>query len=61
MDVVLADLFGSWGGLLTVFIVLVCILAIPVGIFVAMKNAVKLAEEQDRRNALRHQQQESGH
>lgn len=60
MEVVLADLFGSWGGVLTLFIILVCALAMPLGIYFAMKNAVKLAEEQDRRNALRHRQ-ESGH
>lgn len=60
MEVVLADLFGSWGGVLTLFIVAVCALAIPAGIYFAMKNAVRLAEEQDRRNGLRHPR-EGGH
>lgn len=61
MEVVLADLFGSLGGLLTVFIVGVCALAIPVGIFFAMKNAVKLAEEQDRALAAKHQREQQNH
>lgn len=48
MEVILTDLFGSLGGLLTVFIIGVCVVAIPVGIYFGMKSAVKLAEEQDR-------------
>lgn len=61
MEVVLADLFGSLGGLLTVFIIVVAALAIPIGIFFAMKNAVKLAEEQDRALAAKHQREQQNH
>lgn len=51
MNVMMSDLFGSLGGLLTVFIVFVCAVGIPVGIMLAMKKAVKIAEEQDRLHA----------
>lgn len=51
MEFVLADLFGSLGGLLTLFIVFACALGIPLGIYFAMKHAVKLSEEQDRLHA----------
>ncbi|MFZ5757179.1 MAG: hypothetical protein ACOY3X_09765 [Pseudomonadota bacterium] len=57
MEFVLADLFGSLGGLLTLFIVLFCIAAIPAGIYFAMKNAVQLSAEQDRINAEKHRRQ----
>ena len=51
MEAVLSDLFGSLGGLLTIFIIAFCALAMPVGIYLAMKNAVKFSEEQDRLHA----------
>ena len=57
MEVIMSDLFGSLGGLLTVFIIAVCALAIPVGVYIGMKNAVKLAEEQDRIHAQHQHQQ----
>lgn len=51
MEAVLSDLFGSLGGLLTIFIIAFCALAMPIGIYFAMKKAVKVAEEQDRIHA----------
>lgn len=60
MEVVMGDLFGSLGGVLTLFIIAVCAVAMPVGIYFAMKHAVKFSEEQDRRNALRHEREGRG-
>lgn len=60
MDVVMGDLFGSLGGLLTVFIVAVCALAIPLGIYIAMKHAVKFSQEQDRQAALKREHEGHG-
>ena len=50
MEFVLADLFGSLGGLLTLFIVGFC-LAMPVAIMVLMKKLGTMSEEQDRLHA----------
>lgn len=54
MEAVVADLFGSWGGQLTVFIVAVCVL-MPFGILYAgWRMALKMQAEE------RAQQQKAG-
>lgn len=54
MDMIFSQDFGALGIALVVFILVFTILLMPVGIYVAMKNAAKAAQEQDRRNAQSH-------
>jgi len=54
MDMIFSQDFGALGIALVVFILVFTILLMPAGIYVAMKNAAKAAQEQDLRNAQRH-------
>lgn len=54
MEAIFHQDFGTLGIALTVFIIVFTAILMPVGIYFAMKKAVKTAEEQDRRHAASH-------
>lgn len=54
MEMIFSQDFGPLGIGLVVFILVFTILAMPVGIYMAMKKATAAAIEQDRQNAERH-------